>query len=71
MMRLTAIDGCEEALFAALASQAGIALDNAILYTEIQRMLEGFVRASVEAIEQRDPYSSGHSRRALAMRKKR
>ena len=47
----------------ALASQAGIALENAILYSEISRMLEGFVRASVEAIEQRDPTTSGHSRR--------
>lgn len=46
-----------------LASQAGIALENAILYDEIQRMLRGFVHASVEAIEQRDPTTSGHSRR--------
>ena len=50
-------------LLATLASQAGIALENAILYSEIQHMLEGFVRASVEAIEQRDPTTSGHSRR--------
>jgi len=50
-------------LLSTLASQAGIALENAILYAEIQRMLEGFVRASVEAIEQRDPTTSGHSRR--------
>lgn len=52
----------EELLFT-LASQAGIALENAFLYAEIQRMMEGFVRASVEAIEQRDPTTSGHSRR--------
>jgi HD-GYP domain-containing protein (c-di-GMP phosphodiesterase class II) len=50
-------------LLGTLASQAGISLENAILYDEIQRMLEGFVRASVEAIEQRDPTTSGHSRR--------
>jgi HD-GYP domain-containing protein (c-di-GMP phosphodiesterase class II) len=50
-------------ILSALASQAGIALENAILYDDIQRMLEGFVRASVEAIEQRDPTTSGHSRR--------
>src|SRR6185437_8300744 len=50
-------------LLATLGAQAGIALENAILYAEIQRMLEGFVRASVEAIEQRDPTTSGHSRR--------
>src|SRR5262249_3165654 len=56
-------DDRSEQLLASLASQAGIALENAILYAEIQRMLEGFVRASVEAIEQRDPTTSGHSRR--------
>jgi HD-GYP domain-containing protein (c-di-GMP phosphodiesterase class II) len=56
-------DARSEELLTTLASQAGIALENAILYTEIQHMLEGFVRASVEAIEQRDPTTSGHSRR--------
>jgi hypothetical protein len=30
-------------------------------------MLEGFVRASVEAIEQRDPTTSGHSRRVAEL----
>ncbi|MFT3774042.1 MAG: HD domain-containing phosphohydrolase [Minicystis sp.] len=54
-------------LLATLASQAGIALENAILNAEIQRMLEGFVRASVEAIEQRDPTTSGHSRRVAEL----
>lgn len=56
-------DERSEELLGTLASQAGIALENAILYAEIQHMLEGFVRASVEAIEQRDPTTSGHSRR--------
>jgi len=56
-------DERSEELLMTLASQAGIALENAILYAEISRMLEGFVRASVEAIEQRDPTTSGHSRR--------
>jgi len=56
-------DERSEALLMTLASQAGIALENAILYKEIERMLEGFVRASVEAIEQRDPTTSGHSLR--------
>lgn len=56
-------DERSEELLMTLASQAGIALENAILYAEINRMLEGFVRASVEAIEQRDPTTSGHSRR--------
>ena len=56
-------DTRSEELLTTLASQAGISLENAILYAEIQHMLEGFVRASVEAIEQRDPTTSGHSRR--------
>jgi response regulator RpfG family c-di-GMP phosphodiesterase len=33
------------------------------LLDEIRRIFEGFVHASVEAIEQRDPTTSGHSRR--------
>jgi hypothetical protein len=61
--QVIAFDTRSEELLETLASQAGIALENAVLYTEIQRMLEGFVRASVEAIEQRDPTTSGHSRR--------
>ncbi len=60
-------DDRSEQLLATLASQAGIALENAILYAEIQHMLEGFVRASVEAIEQRDPTTSGHSRRVAEL----
>jgi HD-GYP domain-containing protein (c-di-GMP phosphodiesterase class II) len=56
-------DERSEALVMTLGSQAGVALENAFLYKEIERMLEGFVRASVEAIEQRDPTTSGHSLR--------
>jgi HD-GYP domain-containing protein (c-di-GMP phosphodiesterase class II) len=50
-------------LVATLAAQAGIALENAILYEEIRTILDGFVRASVDAIEARDPTTSGHSQR--------
>ena len=46
-----------------LASQAGIALENALLYNEVTQLFEGFVEASVKAIEARDPTTSGHSRR--------
>ena len=46
-----------------LASQAGISLENALLYNELQQVFEGFVDASVQAIESRDPTTSGHSRR--------
>ena len=60
-------DKRSEDLLTTIASLAGIALENAFLYAENQRMLEGFVRASVEAIEQRDPTTSGHSRRVAEM----
>ncbi len=46
-----------------LAYQAAIALDNALLYDELRTVFEGFVDASVRAIEARDPTTSGHSRR--------
>jgi HD-GYP domain-containing protein (c-di-GMP phosphodiesterase class II) len=45
----------------ALAAQAGLALENALLYDEVRRLFEGFVHASVTAIEARDPTTSGHS----------
>jgi HD-GYP domain-containing protein (c-di-GMP phosphodiesterase class II) len=54
-------------LVSSLAAQAGIALENAMLYEEIRRSFEGFVHASVQAIEQRDPTTSGHSRRVSAL----
>ncbi len=60
-------DERSEGLLMTLASQAGIALENAILYKDIERMLEGFVRASVDAIEQRDPTTSGHSLRVAEL----
>jgi len=50
-------------LVMALATQGAVALENANLYAEIQALFEGFVRASVTAIEQRDPTTSGHSQR--------
>ncbi|HAJ75171.1 MAG TPA: HD family phosphohydrolase [Gammaproteobacteria bacterium] len=48
-------------LLQALASQAGIAIENTILQNDIKALFEGFVNASVAAIEQRDPTTSGHS----------
>jgi HD-GYP domain-containing protein (c-di-GMP phosphodiesterase class II) len=56
-------DERSEQLLTTLAAQAGIALENAILYEEIRNIFEGFVKASVDAIEARDPTTSGHSRR--------
>ena len=49
------------ALLRSLASQAAVALENTRLYENIENLFEGFVRASVSAIEARDPTTHGHS----------
>lgn len=64
---VVAFDATDEELAASLAAQAGIALENARLYDEIRKIFEGFVRASVHAIEQRDPTTSGHSQRVSVL----
>jgi HD-GYP domain-containing protein (c-di-GMP phosphodiesterase class II) len=48
-------------LVSALASQAAVAIENARLYEDIEKLFEGFVTAAVTAIESRDPTTSGHS----------
>ncbi len=60
-------DAGSEQLALALASQAGICLENTILYDEIQSLFAGFVDAAVTAIESRDPTTSGHSRRVATL----
>lgn len=53
--------------FVSLANQVGIAIENANLYEEINRLFEGFINASVLAIESRDPTTSGHSGRVATL----
>ncbi len=48
-------------IVSSLASQAAVAYENSHLYENIHRLFEGFVKASIKAIEQRDPTTSGHS----------
>src|SRR5256886_12758390 len=50
-----------------IASQAAVALDNKSLLDSIQALFDGFVQASVTAIEQRDPSTAGHSGRVEAL----
>ena len=54
-------------LLRSLASQAAVAIDNNRLLLAIEDMFEGFVVASVTAIEQRDPATSGHSFRVARL----
>ncbi len=53
----------DQDLAQSLAGQAAVALKNAQLRQEIELLFEGFVAASVTAIEARDPVTSGHSGR--------
>ncbi|MBW7877262.1 MAG: GAF domain-containing protein [Candidatus Cloacimonetes bacterium] len=54
-------------IISSLTSQAAICLKNTTLIQDIQNLFEGFVNASVTAIEQRDPTTSGHSFRVALM----
>src|SRR5207302_1900965 len=57
----------DEELLSALGGQAAAAVNNALLHQEIEQMMEGFVRASVVAIESRDPTTAGHSGRVARL----
>ena len=63
------IDFDEESvdLASSLASQAAVSIENSILYEEIKNLFEGFIKASVHAIEQRDPTTFGHSERVATL----
>lgn len=54
-------------LLETMASQAGVAIENNLLIERINTLFEGFVSASVHAIEQRDPTTSGHSFRVAEL----
>lgn len=57
----------EEKLLSAIASVAAISIKNSQLYSEIKNLFEGFIDASVSAIEARDPTTSGHSTRVATL----
>jgi HD-GYP domain-containing protein (c-di-GMP phosphodiesterase class II) len=57
----------DEELLTALGGQAAAAVENAMLHQDISRLFEGFVSASVVAIESRDPTTAGHSGRVASL----
>lgn len=56
-------DDQDERLFSIIAGQTALAIENSMLLEEQERLMEGFVKACVTAIEARDPVTSGHSTR--------
>lgn len=57
----------EETILRSLASQAAISIERNLLQDDIENLFEGFVKASVKAIESRDPTTSGHSERVAVL----
>ncbi len=56
-------DPIYEQLIASLASQATVAISNAILIEEIKKLLKSLVEYTATAIDARSPHTAGHSRR--------
>jgi HD-GYP domain-containing protein (c-di-GMP phosphodiesterase class II) len=50
-----------------LAGQAAVSIENGHLYQSIANLFEGFIKAAVTAIDQRDPATSGHSLRVTEL----
>lgn len=57
----------DQRLARALGGQAAVAIENQRLRGEIEALFEGFIRASVTALDQRDPGTSGHSVRVAEL----
>lgn len=60
-------DEQDEEVLRIFASHAGVAIENSQLSQSIENLFESFVRASIKAIESRDPTTSGHSDRVAMM----
>ncbi len=59
--RMTPFTPQDEALLVTLASQVGVALENARLYQDVRGVYLSTIRSLATAIDARDPYTKGHS----------
>jgi HD-GYP domain-containing protein (c-di-GMP phosphodiesterase class II) len=58
-------DKADQELFAALGNQIAIAVENASLYSDLDKLFLSSIRAIVEAVDAKDPYTRGHSGRVV------
>jgi HD-GYP domain-containing protein (c-di-GMP phosphodiesterase class II) len=54
-------------LISSLASQAAIALENAQLIQDLQKLLDSFIQGIATAIDEKSPYTGGHIRRVTEL----
>lgn len=57
-------------ILSGVCAETAVALKNFQLYSDIKGLLDGFVCASVQAIEERDPVTAGHSFRVAGYAEK-
>jgi len=62
-------DGPTVRLARSLAGQAAVSIENAQLHARVEEIFGGFIKASVTAVEQRDPTTAGHSLRVARLTK--
>ncbi|HYF49490.1 MAG TPA: HD domain-containing phosphohydrolase [Planctomycetota bacterium] len=55
----------DELLLLTVGSQAQFYLENTALYRQMDKLFEAFVEATTRSIDDRDPCTSGHSRRVM------
>jgi len=56
-------DDNDLALLSALANQSAVALENSLLYEEVQKAYHEVILALMNTVSAKDPYTRGHSRR--------